>query len=82
VLQDGQARVSAGGQFVDLLNPGDTAIITSTGGKIRITRVSSPPWTFAGACAANLGLSSTDAGVPCASRGWGKADAAETPKTD
>src|SRR3954454_20470481 len=25
VLQDGRPRVSAGGQFVDLLNPGDTA---------------------------------------------------------
>jgi hypothetical protein len=56
VLQDGRARVSAGGQFVDLLNPGDTAVITSTGGKIQITRVSVPPWTFAAACAANASL--------------------------
>jgi hypothetical protein len=56
VLQDGQARVSAGGQFVDLLYPGDTAVITSTGGKIQITKANSPPWTFAGACAANAAL--------------------------
>jgi hypothetical protein len=58
VLQDGKARVSAGGQFVDLLNPGDTAVITSTGGKIQITRTSSPPWTFASACAGNAALCS------------------------
>jgi ferric-dicitrate binding protein FerR (iron transport regulator) len=58
VLQDGKARVSASGQFVDLLNPGDTAIITSTGGKIQITKASSPPWTFASACAANAALCS------------------------
>jgi hypothetical protein len=56
VLQDGQARVNAGGQFVDLLYPGDTAVITSTGGKIQITKANSPPWTFAGACAANAAL--------------------------
>jgi hypothetical protein len=58
VLQDGQARVCAAGQCVDLLNPGDSAVITSTGGKIQIARVSSPPWTFAGACAANAALCS------------------------
>jgi hypothetical protein len=58
VLQDGKARVCAGGQCVDLLNPGDTAIITATGGKIQITRSSSPPWTFASACAANSALCS------------------------
>jgi hypothetical protein len=58
VLQDGKARVCAGGQCVDLLNPGDTAVITSTGGKIQITRVSTPPWTFASACAGNSALCS------------------------
>jgi hypothetical protein len=58
VLQDGRARVSAGGQFVDLLYPGDSVIITATGGKIQITKVSSPPWTFASACAANAALCS------------------------
>jgi hypothetical protein len=58
VLQDGQARVTAGGQFVDLLFPGDSVIITSTGGKIQITKASSPPWTFASACAGNAALCS------------------------
>jgi hypothetical protein len=58
VLQDGQARVSAGGQFIDLLYPGDSVIITSTGGKIQLTKVSSPPWTFASACAGNVALCS------------------------
>src|SRR4051794_15341270 len=58
VLQHGRARVTAGGQFVDLLYPGESVIITATGGKIQITKVSSPPWTFAGACAANSALCS------------------------
>src|SRR6195952_4732131 len=58
VLQDGQARVCAAGQCVDLLNPGDSAVITSTGGKIQINRVSTPPFTFASACAANSALCS------------------------
>jgi hypothetical protein len=68
VLQDGKARVSAGGQFVDLLFPGDSVIITSTGGKIQITKSSSPPWTFASACAGNSALCSqtryADATIP------------------
>jgi ferric-dicitrate binding protein FerR (iron transport regulator) len=58
VLQDGQARVCAGGQCVDLLNPGDSAVITSTGGKIQIAKVGTPPWTFASACVANSALCS------------------------
>src|SRR5882757_7359311 len=58
VLQGGQARVCAGGQCVDLLIPGDSAVITSAGGKILITKVSTPPWTFASACAANFALCS------------------------
>jgi hypothetical protein len=58
VLQDGKARVCAGGQCIDLLNPGDTAVITSANGKIQITKASSPPWTFASACAANAALCS------------------------
>jgi hypothetical protein len=59
VLQHGQATACiAGGRCVDLLNPGDTAIITATGGKIAISRVSTPPWTFASACAANGALCS------------------------
>jgi FecR protein len=58
VLQDGKARVCAGGQCVDLLNPGDSAIITLTNGKIQITKTSSPPFSFASACTANPALCS------------------------
>jgi hypothetical protein len=61
VLQDGKARVCAGGHCIDLLNPGDTAVITVTNGKIQITKASSPPWTFAGVCAANAALCSQTA---------------------
>src|SRR5207248_747422 len=46
VLQAGNARVCAAGQCVDLLNPGDTAIITLTDGKIQLTKTSAPPWSF------------------------------------
>jgi hypothetical protein len=58
VLQDGRARVCAGGQCVDLLNPGDSVVITSTGGRIQITKLNTPPFTFASACAANSALCS------------------------
>ena len=58
VLQAGKARVCAAGQCVDLLNPGDTAIITLTDGKIQITKTSAPPWSFASACAVNPALCS------------------------
>jgi hypothetical protein len=53
VLQDGMSRVcTTGGQCVDLTQPGDTAIITSAGGKVTIQKTNNPPWTFAAACAA------------------------------
>jgi hypothetical protein len=58
VLQAGRARVCAAGQCVDLLNPGDSAVITLTNGKIQISKTTSPPWTFASACAANPALCS------------------------
>jgi hypothetical protein len=58
VLQDGQGRVCAAGQCVDLLLPGDSAVITVTNGKIQITKTSAPPWTFASSCAANAALCS------------------------
>ncbi len=57
VLQDGMSRVCAtGGQCIDLTQPGDTAIITSAGGKVTIQKTNNPPWTFAAACAAAAGL--------------------------
>ena len=59
MLQDGAAQVCAtNGQCIQLTNPGDTAIITSTAGKITITKTSNPPWTFAANCAATAGLCS------------------------
>ena len=57
VLQDGMSRACAfGGQCIDLTQPGDTAIITSAGGKVTIQKTNNPPWTFAAACAAAAGL--------------------------
>jgi hypothetical protein len=57
VLQEGASRVCAtGGQCTELTQPGDTAVITSTGGKTTIHRTNNPPWTFASTCAAAAGL--------------------------
>lgn len=57
VLQDGAASVcTTNSQCVQLTQPGDTAIITSTGGKVSITKTNTPPWTFAANCAASAGL--------------------------
>jgi ferric-dicitrate binding protein FerR (iron transport regulator) len=46
-------------QCVDLLKPGDTAIITFAGGKYTIQKSSNPPWTFASNCGAAAGLCTT-----------------------
>src|ERR1700682_3076915 len=57
VLQDGMSRVcTISGQCIDLTQPGDTAVITSAGGKVTIQKTDNPPWTFAAACAAAAGL--------------------------
>src|SRR6202165_169265 len=69
VLQDGAARVcTISRQCIDLTQPGDTAIITSTGGRVTIQKTSTPPWTFAANCAATPGLCTVtqyaDAGDP------------------
>jgi ferric-dicitrate binding protein FerR (iron transport regulator) len=59
VLQEGGSRVCAiGGGCIELTNPGDTAVITSTGGKVTITKLGSPPWSFAANCSALAGLCS------------------------
>jgi hypothetical protein len=61
VLQDGAASVCTTTlQCVQLTQPGDTAIITSSGGKVTITKTNSPPWTFAANCAASAGLCSVN----------------------
>src|SRR5580704_4763480 len=57
VLQEGASRVCAtGGQCTELTQPGDTAVVTSSGGKTTIHRTNNPPWTFASTCAAAAGL--------------------------
>jgi hypothetical protein len=57
VLQDGMGLVcSLSFQCVELTQPGDTAIITSAGGRVTVTKTHNPPWTFAATCAAAAGL--------------------------
>ena len=57
-LQDGGAATvcTIGGQCIELTQPGDTAIITSAGGKTTIQKTNNPPWTFAATCGAAAGL--------------------------
>jgi hypothetical protein len=75
VLQDGASRVcTTGGQCIDLLLPGDTAVITSAGGKVTIQKTNNPPWTFAANCAAAAGL--------CAVTQFADATPAVTPLVD
>jgi hypothetical protein len=60
VLQDGASRVcTLNFQCIELTQPGDTAIITSTNGRSTIQKTSNPPWTFASNCGAAAGLCST-----------------------
>jgi hypothetical protein len=57
VLQEGASSVcTLSFQCVQLTQPGETAVITSVGGKTTIKKVSSSPWNFAAACAASAGL--------------------------
>jgi hypothetical protein len=59
-LQDGAATVcTVSFECIQLTQPGDTAIITSRGGKSTIKKTNSPPWTFAATCSAAAGLCST-----------------------
>jgi hypothetical protein len=57
VLQEGAASVcTLSFQCIQLTQPGDTAIITSTGGKTTIKKTNNSAWTFASTCAAAAGL--------------------------
>ena len=57
VLQEGASSVcTLSFQCVQLTQPGDTAVITSTGGRTTIKKTNNPPWTFAAACTATPGL--------------------------
>jgi len=59
-LQDGASRVcTLSFQCIELLLPGDTAVITSSNGKTTITKTHTPPWTFAKTCGAAAGLCTT-----------------------
>ncbi len=57
VLQEGAATVcTTTFQCIQLTEPGDTAIITLTNGKVTIQKTSTPPWTFSATCASAAGL--------------------------
>jgi len=59
-LQEGAATVcTVTFECIQLTRPGDTAIITSSGGKSTIKKTNNPPWTFAATCGATAGLCST-----------------------
>ena len=75
VLQDGASRVcTLGGQCIELTQPGETAIINSTGGKVTIQKTNTPPWTFAANCGAAAGL--------CAVTQYADATPTLTPRVD
>jgi hypothetical protein len=60
VLQDGASRVcTLNFQCIELTQPGETAVITSAGGKTTIQKTNTPPWTFASSCGAAAGLCNT-----------------------
>jgi len=59
-LQEGASRVcTVSFQCTELTQPGDTAVITSAGGKVTISKTNNPTWTFASTCNAVAGLCST-----------------------
>jgi ferric-dicitrate binding protein FerR (iron transport regulator) len=59
VLQEGASTVcTLSFQCIQLTQPGDTAIITSTGSKTTVRKSGTPPWTFAANCTASPGLCS------------------------
>ena len=75
VLQEGAASVcTLTLQCIQLTQPGDTAVIISTGGKVTIQKVNVPPWTFAANCAALAGL--------CSATNYAQAMPVVTPPVD
>ena len=57
VLQNGNGIVcTLSFQCLLLTLPGDTAVITTTGGRVTIQKTTNSPWTFAATCAAAAGL--------------------------
>jgi hypothetical protein len=59
-LQEGAASVcTLSSECIQLTRPGDTAIITSSGGgRSKIKKTNHPPWTFAATCGSTAGLCS------------------------
>jgi hypothetical protein len=55
VLKGGQAHVCAAGNCIELTKVGDTAVITSSGGRIEIVLQSSSSWSFDAACGGMCG---------------------------
>src|SRR3978361_1437768 len=59
-LQEGASTVcTVSFECIQLTQPGDTAVITSSGGKTTIKKTNNSPWTFAKTCSAAAGLCST-----------------------
>jgi hypothetical protein len=59
-LQEGASSVcTITFECVQLTRPGDTAVITLSGGKTTIKKTSTAPWTFAKTCSAAAGLCNT-----------------------
>jgi FecR protein len=50
VRKEGQAHVCAAGNCIELTKVGDTAVVTSSGGRIEIALQSSSSWSFDAAC--------------------------------
>ncbi len=74
-LQEGASTVcTVSFECIQLTKPGDTAVITSTGGKTMIKKTNNPPWTFAQTCATAAGL--------CSSTRYASASPAMTPPLD
>jgi hypothetical protein len=74
-LQEGQASVcTINFECIQLTKPGDTAVITLTGGKTTIKKTNNPPWTFAKTCSAAAGL--------CSATQYASASPTVTPPVD
>jgi hypothetical protein len=78
VLQEGASRVCAtGGACTELTHPGDTVVITSSGGKVTSKKFATPPWSFAANCSALPGLCSVAQFAEAAPLPESKVDGAE-----
>jgi FecR protein len=55
VLKEGQAHVCAAGNCIELMKAGDTAVVTSSNGRLEIALQSSSSWSFDGDCGGMCG---------------------------